>query len=72
MELSTRHEDGLSQENDMTKDDIRKEIEDAKTFLEFALQALNKNDIASMLGELDNACCTIEDLMGRFDEEDDE
>lgn len=57
-------------ENTMTNDEIRKEIEDAKFFLDEALKALETNDVDSMLGELENAHIALEDVANSFDEED--
>lgn len=57
-------------ENRMTNDEIRKEIEDAKFFLDEALKALETNDVNSMLGELENAHIALEDVANSFDEED--
>ncbi len=54
----------------MTNDEIRKEIEDAKFFLDEALKALETNDVNSMLGELENAHIALEDVANSFDEED--
>lgn len=55
----------------MTNDDIRKQLEDAKAFIDDALKALDKNDSHEFLGALTTASLLVDGVI-EADEEDEE
>lgn len=53
----------------MTYDELRKEIEDARWFLDKALEELDKEDLDMMASHLETVRCFIEDLIDDLDED---
>lgn len=58
-------------ENTMTNDDIRKQLEDAKAFIDDALKALDNDDRHEFLGALTTASLLVDGVI-EADEEDEE
>ena len=55
----------------MSNDDIRKQLEDAKAFIDDALKALDKNDSHEFLGALTTASLLVDGVI-ESEEEDEE